>query len=281
VSSLEQTTVGPSHYEVTVVTISCGISVCKSKFVICEGASVEEELVENGKESNRVRFWAHTAIKITDCRVRHMTFVVRRVKVFPIPAGGEVYLRSHCVALTWRKPFVLYRATIENAHYMNSSLCGVTVVLSASERITRNHPESIGESQRHNALVTGPDARCVVASPLLIVHRRMGPWHQLPHVVCSHVVQMRYPVIAVVNCLVAGGCGGLRGIHWSHVALEGVSANDAVHVGGGFARLDDGVRPLDGERCTVHGKGVAVEAGNEKYEHAKDDKCGECELHCL
>jgi len=86
VSSLEQSAVSPSHHEVTMVTKSCGISVCKSKFEICVGASVEEELEENGQESNRVRFWAHTTIKITDCRVSHMTLVIRRGKVYPIPA---------------------------------------------------------------------------------------------------------------------------------------------------------------------------------------------------
>jgi hypothetical protein len=67
-------------------TKSCGISVCKSEFEICEGAGVIEELVENRKESNRVRFWAYTTIIITDCRVSHMTFVIRSVKVYPVPA---------------------------------------------------------------------------------------------------------------------------------------------------------------------------------------------------
>jgi len=158
VSSLEQSAVGPSHYEVTVVTKTSGISVCKSEFAIggtgVEGFSLEEELVENGQESNRVRFWAHTAIIITDCRVRHMTFVIIRVKVFPIPARGEVYLRSHNIALTWRKPLVLYRTTIENAHYVNGSICNIAVVLRTSKRVTSNHPEAIGKSQRYNACRT-------------------------------------------------------------------------------------------------------------------------------
>jgi len=171
VSSLEQIAVGPSHYEVTVVTKTCGISVCKSEFVICVGTSFEEELVENGQESNRVRLWAHTTIIITNCRVSHMTSVIRRVKVFPIPARGEVYLRSHCVALTRRKPIVFFRATIKNAHDSHCSLCEITVVLSSSGSVTSNHPEAIRKSQRHNGLVADLEIWRIVTSPLLIVYR--------------------------------------------------------------------------------------------------------------
>jgi len=76
-SSLEKITVGPAHYEVTMVTITGGISVCKSKFGICDCVSDKEELVENGEQSNWVRLWAYTAIIITNFRVSYVTFVVR------------------------------------------------------------------------------------------------------------------------------------------------------------------------------------------------------------
>jgi len=104
VSSLEQIAVGPSHYEVTVVTISCGISVCKSKFEIGIGARIKEELEENRQKSNWVRLWAHTAIIITDSRVRHMAFVIGRIKVFTIPARGEVNLSSQREATLFGNP---------------------------------------------------------------------------------------------------------------------------------------------------------------------------------
>jgi len=132
VSSLEQGAVGPSHYKVTMITKTSRISVCKSEFSVSVGAGVKEKLVENGHESNRVRLWAHAAIKIANCRVGHVTFVIVRVEVFPIPARGEIYLGSHRVALTGREPIVLNRTTIENAHYMDGPVCNIAVVLSSS-----------------------------------------------------------------------------------------------------------------------------------------------------
>jgi len=86
VSGLEQIAVSPSHYKVTVVTITSGISVCKGEFEIRDVAGHKEELEENGEESNRVRFRAHTSIVRSNCRVSHMTLVIRGVKVNSIPA---------------------------------------------------------------------------------------------------------------------------------------------------------------------------------------------------
>jgi len=75
---------------------------------------------------------------------------------------------------------------------------------------------------------------------------------------------LRNPVVAVVDCLVAGGFVGLVGIHWSHGTTEGIASGYAVYVGGGDTWLDDGVGPLYGERCAVHGKGIAIQARNER-----------------
>jgi len=241
VSILEQSAVGPSHYKVAMVTKTSGISVRKSEFSVSVGTSVEEKLVENGYESNRVRLRAHTSVKITNCRVRHMTFMICRVKVDSIPARGEVYLGSHRVALTRREPVVLYRTTIKNTHYMDRSVCNIGVVLSSSKRVTGDHPESIGKSHGYLGLVASLDTWSVVASPLLIVNRGTFPMDHLPRFVCPLVVQLRDPVVAVVDCVVAGGFVGLGGVHWSHGATEGVTAGYAVNVGGGDTRLDDGV----------------------------------------
>jgi hypothetical protein len=90
----------------------------------------------------------------------------------------------------------------------------------------------------------------------------------LPHFVCPHVVQLRYPVVAVVDGLVAGGFVGLVGIHWTHGATEGVTSGYAVYVVGSDTWLDDGIGPLYGERRAVHGKGITTQARNERY--AKD-----------
>jgi len=56
VGSLEQSTVGPSHYEITMESIASGVTICKGEVgdVISVGAGVEEELVEEGEESNWV-----------------------------------------------------------------------------------------------------------------------------------------------------------------------------------------------------------------------------------
>jgi len=253
VSMLERSAVGPSHYEVTVETKSCGIAICKSKFVICEGASIKEELVENGKEGNRVRFWAHTTIVITNCRVSHMTFVIRSVKVNPVPARWEVHLGSHFVAMSSRKTWSLFLANrnaifISQAHHMNGSLRRIAVVLSSSQRVTGNHPEVIGKGHRYfgrslsGRVVAFLETWSVVASPELIINRVVSERYHLPHFVRgSVVVHLRNPVIAVVDSLVAGGFVGMVGIHRSHHALEIVTSNDAVYVLGGNARLDDGV----------------------------------------
>jgi len=254
VSSLEQIAVGPAHYEVTVVTMTGGISVCKSEFEICDFCGFEEELVENGEESNWVRCWAHASIVVTDCRVSHVTFVIRSVKVFPIPARGEENLRSHPVAPMRRKPWEIAART--KAHYRDGFLCLIACVKSASVGVSSDHPESIRKSQRDGSVIAVLGGWRVVASPQQIVHRRTAPRHQLPHSVrFSEVIQRRDPVVAVVDCLVAGGGVGDRfTVVCSHGALEGVASDHAVDVGGGDAWLDDGVRSLDGERLAVDGK---------------------------
>jgi len=264
VSSLEQIAVGPSHYEVTVVTITSAISVCKNKFGICEGGSFEEELVENGQESNRVRLWAHATIIIPNSRVRHMTFVIRRVKINPIPTRGEVYLRSQCFALMGRKPVV--SSPVTETHERNSSLCQIAVVVRSSCSFSGNHPESIRKSQRHGIRIARPGSRMVVASPDLIIHRRPAPRHQLPQLVRPLMIHGRNPIVAVVDGLVAGGdIGDLVGIRRAHEALERVATDDVVNVAAGHARCDDGVRPLNSEGDAVHGEGaLARSTGDEE-----------------
>jgi len=255
VSSLEQIAVGPSHYEVTVVTITCGISICKNKFGIWIGFRFEEELIENGQESNRVRFWAHTEIIIPDRRVRHMTFVIRRIKVYSIPARGEIYLRPQNFALVRRKP--VESSPVTEASKGNGSLSVIAVVVSASQSVTRNHPESIRKSQRRNAMIARPQTGRVIASPYLIVHRRTVPYNQLVLLVGHLMVHVRHPIIAVIDGLVAGGeIGNLVGIEGSHETLKGIATDDAVNVTTGCAGSDDGVRALNGERVAVHGEGV-------------------------
>jgi len=154
----------------------------------------------------------------------------------------------------------LYRSTIEDAHYMDRSLCYIAVVLSSSEGVTCDHPEAIGKSHGYLGLVANFDIWIVVASPLLIVNRGPLPMDHLPHFVCSLVVQLRDPVVAVVDRLVTGGFVGLVGIHWTHHTTEGVTSGYAVYVEGGNTWLDDGVGSLYGERCAVHGKGIAIQA---------------------
>jgi len=110
-SSLEQIAVGPTHYEVTVVTITSGIAVCKSEFGIGDIECLEEKLVENREEGFWVRFRAHTTVIITDCRVSHVTFVIGSVEVFAIPAGGEEYFSSDGVAAIGRKSLVFTALT--------------------------------------------------------------------------------------------------------------------------------------------------------------------------
>jgi len=141
VSRLELIAVGPTHYEVTVVTITSGIAVCKSEFGISDIGCFEEELVENREESNRMRFRAYTCIIITSCRVRHVTLVIGSVEVFAIPAGGEEYLSSDSVTAVGRKP--IESATCSEAHERYRSVGLVAVVVCASERIPSNHPKSI------------------------------------------------------------------------------------------------------------------------------------------
>jgi len=74
----------------------------------------------------------------------------------------------------------------------------------------------------------------------------------------------------VVDGLIARGGVGLEGILGSHGALEGVTSNDAVHVGTGNARVDDGVCSLKGEGRAVDGKGI-TSAGN-KGENTEDQE---------
>jgi len=52
---------------------------------------------------------------------------------------------------------------------------------------------------------------------------------------------MRDPVVTMVDGLVTGGGVGFGGIHGSHCALEGITSDDGVDMGGGDAGLDDGV----------------------------------------
>jgi len=219
VSSLEQITVGPSHKEVTMETQGSRICVGKGKFVIREGASLKEKLEENRKESNRVRLWANTGIIIADCRVSHMAFMVRSIKVDTIPARGEVNLGSHYAAVAGRKPGALFRGNtntffiISQANHVNGSLGRIAVVLSASVRVASNHPESIWKSHWYfggfgSRVVAVFKARSVVTSSKLIVYCVVTEGDNLPHIVWSLVVQLRNPVVAVIECLVAGGLIG-------------------------------------------------------------------------
>jgi len=269
--------VSPSHYKITVKTITCGISICKSKSVnVVVDAGGVEKLVEERKESLWVRFRAHTKIKITNVRVSHVTLVIGSVKVDAIPARGEVHLPSGGVAFKGREP-VGRTAVATNAIHVNGSMCAIAVVEGSSCRITSNHPEADRESQRFGKIrsfvVALRPSRSVIASPELIVYRRTTIFHHLPHFVRSLVVQLRNPVVTVVERLVASGLSGLEGIRWSHGALEGVTSNDVMDVSSWNTRIYDGVRSLNGKRCAVQSKdALSWDAGSERYEDANHDK---------
>jgi len=239
VRCLEQITVGPSHYEVAVITVTSGISICKSKFEIRESVCNKEELEENREESNWVRFWANTSIIITDCRVSNMLLVIGSVKVFTIPARGKENLRSYCVAMMDRERMSITTRT--KAHQRKSSVRLIAIVISSSEWVTGYHPEAIRKSHRYGSIIAVLASRCVVASPKQIVYRGTSPGHQFPHAVGHLVVHLRDPVVTVVDCLVAGGGIGCLGIPGYHGASEGVTSYDAVYVGSGYTRVNDRV----------------------------------------
>jgi len=175
VSSLEQSSIGPSHYEVTMETISSRIAICKSKFEIREETSCEVELKENGEDGNRVRFRADTTVIITIRRVRHVTLVVSRVHVFTIPAGREVDLSSQLVALfVWQS---VVTATLTVAHNGNSAMGKIRLIEGASRRVTSNHSETIRRSHRRIRIIwildfvgTLLNPGCVRAGSELIVN---------------------------------------------------------------------------------------------------------------
>jgi len=70
-SSLEQSSVGPSHDEITVQAITSGITISKSKVgdIVSERAGVVEELVEEREEGNWVRLGTHSSVVVTNCGV--------------------------------------------------------------------------------------------------------------------------------------------------------------------------------------------------------------------
>lgn len=78
-----------------------------------------------------------------------------------------------------------------------------------SGRVTSNHSETVGESQRHEALVTAVLVGGIVASSLLVVYSRVAPCHKFELLVRSLVVQGGHPIVAVINFLVTRGSSGV------------------------------------------------------------------------
>jgi len=254
VSSLEQIAVGPSHYKITMVTITSGISICKSKFDIREFGCLEEELKENGEESFRVRFRAHSRVISTTHWVRHVTLVIGSVKVYPIPTRWEENLSSDRVTMMGRERVEIAARASAKANHLNSYVRQIAAVVGASRWVTGNHPEAIGKSQRNGSGIAVLTTRNVVASSKQIVDRRTAEGNQFPHSIRCLVVQSGNPVVAVVYCLVASGSSGVLSIGWSHGALEGISADYGVYVGAGNTRIDDGIGALKSQRIAVHSK---------------------------
>jgi len=151
-----------------------------------------------------VRFGAHTAVVITYCGVRHMGRMVRRIEVNTIPARGEVDFRSEIGTGSRGEPRGFKRSTIPHTHDGNGCVREVGVVLGASVRVASNHSKAIGESQRNDGLVADGSSGLVIARSLLVVMCRSCVFHQGVLIILV-VVQLGYPVVAVVQRLVAGG----------------------------------------------------------------------------
>jgi len=146
VSSLKFVAVSPPHDEVTVISITSGITTAESETVeILDVLSLKEKLEENGKDSNGVGLGANSSIVVTNCGVSNMAVVVGSVKILTIPARREIHLGPQGATVTSGESRVLTIWSIK-AHNRNGLLCKVVVVLSTSSGITSNHSETIGES---------------------------------------------------------------------------------------------------------------------------------------
>jgi len=275
VGGLEESSVGPSHDEVTMKTVSSGITVGKSEAVeVGVRAGIEEELIEQGEDGDGVGLGAHTTVVVSDSRVGHMAHVVRGINVDTVPARGEVHLRPHEIASPGREPWVLHGPSVVHAHDRDGTLSGIRVVLVTTVRVTSNHPKPIGERQGDEALVARRGGGGVVACSLLVVVRGALEGDQFEHVV-RVVVQVGDPVVAVVQGLVAGGVGGALGEHGAiHGPVEGIATNNAVSVSACYSRVEDWVGPLDGQHSTVHCKSVTIKCsskGDEGTQHTQEE----------
>lgn len=148
VGSLEQSSVSPSHDEISVQTISSRVGIGERKVsnITSKVASLVEELVEQREQSYWVRLGAHSAIVVANCWVSNMALVVRSVEILAIPTRGEVDLSTYLVTLTGREARGLEGARGPHAHYADGPVCKIGVVLGTTERITSNHSEAVGES---------------------------------------------------------------------------------------------------------------------------------------
>jgi len=275
VGSLEEGPVGPAHDKIAMVTISSGVAIREGKVgdVISEGASLEVELIEEGEDGNRVGLRANSAIIVANGRVGNVALVVGSVEVFPVPTRREVHLRPELLACAKGKSSVLATVPSINAHNGDGSLGKVRVVVCSPGRIASYHSETIRESEGDEALVASGPSRSIVASSLLVV---MGIAGVLDHGICFSVgvivVQLGDPVVAVVQPFVArSGCGSVGRIDSVHSPVESIATSNAMDMCGGDAREDDGVRPLDGQRNTVHCESITIQSTYNGH-HCKEEE---------
>jgi len=262
VRCLELGPVGPAHDEIAMVSISSGVAVSKGEMgdVGTIDTGLEVELVEEREEGNGVRLRAHSAIVVANSRVGHVALVVGSVEVFAVPARGEVHLGPELLAWTRGEPCVLATVASVNAHDGDGCLCEVGGVECSPHWIASNHSEPIGESERNKGLVTRGPSRGIVACSLLVVVCIPRVFdHGVQLGVGVVVVQLGYPVVAVVEPLVAcGGCGVVGKVESRHVSSESIAASNTVDMGTGDAWEDDGIGPLDGQGCTVHCESISI-----------------------
>jgi len=244
-----------------VESITSWVTAREGKAVEVAVWGLEEELEENGEDSYGVRLGANSSVVVTFGGVGDMVLVVGGIEVLTIPTRGEIHLRSQSTAVTSGESSVLSVGSI-NAHDGDGLLGKISVVLGTSAGISSNHSEPIGESQGDEVPVTTVHIRGVVATSSLVVYSGEFPSDQLPHFVCSLMVQRGHPIVAVVNFLVTGGGGGILSISASHGTSEGISSNDGVEVRAWDTRVHDRVRPLDGKGHTVHCKSVTIESNH-------------------
>jgi len=207
-SLLESGLVGPALEEVTVQTVTLDITHSEGPLLpVGVVLGVIEELVEDRVDSNWVRLGADTTSVTLDgpCHVREM---VGAVKILAVPASGEVGVGKEPVArLSW-ETWVAGRLAIAALAGGPDSLSRVAagIVFRMSEgRVARDDSQASRRSLGLEVVRALGAARSVIASTVEIVDCGTLERDHLKASIIEVAVQLRLPIVAVVELTAASG----------------------------------------------------------------------------